>query len=424
MDQERLEQLQQALNIIGKQARKASQVLMHLDSATKNRALMAIATKIEEEEAIILSENQKDIERAKAKGLEPSLLDRLLLNSDRIKAMARGVREIIALPDPVGKILNTTARPNGLRIDKVSVPLGVIAIIYESRPNVTIDAAALCLKSGNVAILRGGSESELSSKAIVNAIHHGIESEGLTKDMVQYVPVPDREMVGLMLKLTDYIDIIVPRGGKGLCARVMKESRIPTILHLEGNCHTYIHKEADPSLAKAIVHNAKLRRTGICGATESILVDRAILTSTFIPVLNDLIDSGCEVRGDKEIQRLNVAVIPANETDWDAEYLDKIVSIRTVNDVSEAIDFINLHGSHHTDAIITKDSSVASAFLSKVDSAIVMHNTSTQFADGGEFGMGAEIGISTGRLHARGPVGVEQLTTYKYVVHGEGQLRP
>jgi glutamate-5-semialdehyde dehydrogenase len=359
-----------------------------------------------------------------ARGASKAILDRLELNAERIKAMAESLRQVAELPDPVGKILAQWTRPNGLKISRVSVPLGVIGIIYESRPNVTADAAGLALKSGNSAILRPGSDSFESSSAIMAALKIGLKGAGLPENALQLVPTKDRAAVGLMLKLHEYIDIIVPRGGKELIKRVMAESRIPVIQHLDGNCHSYVHEGADLQKAVKIVVNAKMRRCGICGATESLLVDEKI-AGKFIPLITgELSKMGCEIRGDAKSQSLDKRIIPATEEDWSTEYLDAIISVKTVKNLDEAITHINRYGSHHTDSIITEDNAAAREFLQKIDSAIVIHNASTQFADGGEFGMGAEIGISTGRLHARGPVGVEQLTTYKYQVEGSGQIRP
>jgi glutamate-5-semialdehyde dehydrogenase len=351
------------------------------------------------------------------------MLDRLKLKPETVEAMAKSLEEIAAFPDPVGRILTEWTRPNGLLIQRVSVPLGVIGIVYESRPNVTADAGALCLKSGNAVILRGGSDSLNSSEAIAECLHAGLKNAGLPPDAVQIVPTRDRQAVGEMLTMTEYIDIIVPRGGKSLTERILKESRIPTIQHLDGNCHTYIHRSADARMAREVLLNAKMRRTGVCGATESILIDRA--AAKLLPeLIETLISAGCEICGDKIAQKIDPRVLPATEADWATEYLDAKISVKTVEDVSEAVEHINLYGSHHTDAIIAEDPAAAEIFLNRVDSAIVLHNASTQFADGGEFGMGGEIGISTGRLHARGPVGIEQLTTYKYILHGSGQTRP
>jgi glutamate-5-semialdehyde dehydrogenase len=338
--------------------------------------------------------------------------------------MAAGLEKVATLPDPVHKILEEWTRPNGLVLQRLSIPLGVVGIIYEARPNVTSDAAALCLKAGNAAILRCGSESLHSSQAIVECLHTGLKKAGLPQDAIQLVPTRDRAAVGEMLSMVGLIDIIVPRGGKSLTRRVLDESRIPTIQHLDGNCHTYIHKKADVKMAKQVLLNAKMRRVGICGATESLLID-ADKAASILPKLADaLAEAKCEMRGDRKARAIDKRIKPAAEADWDTEYLAPIISIKIVQGVDEAIQHINQHGSHHTDAIITEDMNAARTFLRQVDSAIVMHNTSTQFADGGEFGFGAEIGISTGRLHARGPVGAEQLTTYKYVVYGDGQIRP
>lgn len=411
------------LGQIGKQARQAFTSMANTTTEQKNKALLEAAKLLRAGSAKILEANAKDMEAGKAKGLDAAMLDRLQLNPQRVEAIAKGMEEVAGLPDPVGKTLTEWERPNGLKISRVVVPLGVIGIIYESRPNVTADAGALCIKSGNAAILRGGSESVHSSKAIVDCLHAGLEAAGLPKEAVQLIPTQDREAVGIMLTMSQYIDIIVPRGGKGLCERVIKESRIPTIQHLDGNCHTYLHAKADAKKAEEIVYNAKLRRTGICGSTETLVVDAAIAQTILPKVLERLYQGGCEIRGDKAVQQLDKRVKPATDADWDTEYLDKIIAVKVLDSLEESIAFINRHSSHHTDAIITEDETAAAQFLKEVDSAIVMHNASTQFADGGEFGMGAEIGISTGRLHARGPVGVEQLTTYKYVVKGNGQVR-
>jgi glutamate-5-semialdehyde dehydrogenase len=359
------------------------------------------------------------------KGLTAALLDRLELTPARVEAMAKGVEDVARQNDPVGReMARWTPEHNGLDIARVCVPLGVIGIIYESRPNVTADAAAMCLKSGNAAILRGGSESFNSSRAIFDYMKQGVIAAGLPEGSIQMIPVTDRAAVGEMLKLSNYIDVIVPRGGKSLIQRITDESRIPLFKHLEGLCHTYIHASADPAKINDIVLNAKMRRVGVCGSTETVLIDRAII-STLLPALADaLAKAGCEMRGDDTACGIDARIKPATEADWSTEYLDAIVSIKTVDGVTEAIHHINHYGSHHTDAILAEDSAAAEAFLNGVDSGIVMVNASTQFADGGEFGMGAEIGISTGKLHARGPVGVEQLTSYKYVVRGTGQTRP
>ncbi len=409
---------------LGHKARAAYAVMAEATNAQKDIALAQAALSLRERKDHILAANARDLVYGKEKGLDAAMLDRLTLDDKRIEAMAAGLETIVTIPDPVNKVIDEWSRPNGLVLQRVSIPLGVIGIIYESRPNVTADAAALCIKSGNAAILRCGSECLHSSQAIVESLHTGLSAAGLPVDTIQLVPTRDRLAVGAMLTLTGLIDIIVPRGGKSLTSRIMQESRIPTILHLDGNNHTYIHEKADLDMAKAVLLNAKMRRVGVCGATETLLLDRSI-AQTFLPALADtLSQASCEMRGDKESCAIDPRIKPADESDWDTEYLAAIIAVKLVDGVEEAIAHINHHGSHHTDAIITADTATARTFLRRVDSAIVMHNTSTQFADGGEFGFGAEIGISTGRLHARGPVGAEQLTTYKYVIHGEGQTRP
>lgn len=416
-------EVHEQMQAIGRHARAAYGIIAEARNEQKDTALVQSALALREQTPAILTANARDVEYAKEKGLDAAQIDRLSLNQARIESMAAGLETIATMPDPVNKVLDEWSRPNGLKLQRVSIPLGVIGIIYESRPNVTADAAGLCIKSGNAVILRGGSESFHSSQAIVECIHHGLKAAALPQAAVQMVPTPDRIAVGEMLNMVGLIDVVVPRGGKSLTKRVMEESRIPTLLHLEGNCHTYIHKDADPDMAREVLLNAKMRRVGICGATESLLIDEAIAPA-LLPMLSNALDkAGCEMRGDKQACALDRRIKPAEEEDWDTEYLAPIISIKTVRSVEDAIHHINLHGSHHTDAIITRDISTARTFLRRVDSAIVMHNTSTQFADGGEFGFGAEIGISTGRLHARGPVGAEQLTTYKYVVHGTGQTR-
>jgi glutamate-5-semialdehyde dehydrogenase len=352
------------------------------------------------------------------------MLDRLELDEGRVEAMAEGLEAIAAFPDPVGRVLAEWDRPNGLRIARVSAPLGVIGIIYESRPNVTADAGGLCLKAGNAAILRGGSESFQSSGAILDCLQQGLGAAGLPESAVQRVPTTDRAAVGLLLTMNDYVDVIVPRGGRGLIERVFAESRIPVLAHLEGICHTYVDRSADPDMAREIVVNAKMRRTGICGATETLLVDRPVLRSHLPAILDALIEAGCAVRGDPETRAIDERITPASDEDWVTEYLAPVISVKVLDGVDEAIGHINRYGSHHTEAIVAEDAAMAERFLARVDSGIVMHNASTQFADGGEFGMGAEIGISTGKLHARGPVGAEQLTSIKYVVRGQGQVRP
>ena len=389
----------------------------------KDEALMAAAETMRKNQAAILHANKADMKEAQDRELTKAMLDRLLLTEDRIEAMAKGLEDIARLTDPVGDVMTEWDRPNGLRIARIRVPLGVIGIIYESRPNVTADAGALCLKSGNVAILRGGSESFHSSRAIHNCLLTGLRTSGLPDGAIQILATQDRAAVGMMLTMPQYIDIIVPRGGKGLIERVQNESRIPVIAHLDGNCHVYVDGAADLAMAREINLNAKLRRTGICGASETLLVDRRCMDSHLKPLVMDLLEGGCEVRGDDATQKVDDRVVPAREADWDTEYLDSIIAVSVVDGVAAAIDDIEVHGSHHTDCIVTDDADAASRFLNEIDSAIVLHNASTQFADGGEFGMGAEIGISTNRLHARGPVGVEQLTSFKYVIRGQGQIR-
>ena len=417
------EAIQEAMRTIGVKAREAYGVLAEAETEQKNKALKAAAEAMIGRQLELLEANARDMEYGKSKGLSGAMLDRLMLDRKRIEAMAAGLRAIAEFPDPVGKTLAEWTRPSGLKIARVSVPLGVIGIIYESRPNVTADAGGLSLKAGNAAILRGGSESFHSSQAIVDCLHEGLKASRLPETAIQLVPTRDRKAVGEMLKMVGMIDIIVPRGGLSLTKRVAEESRIPTILHLDGNCHTYIHAKADAKMAVSVTVNAKLRRPGICGATESVLVDEAVIGSIWPQVATALLEAGCEIRGDEKARAADVRIKEASEEDWGTEYLDKIVSVKTVAGLDEAIAHINRHGSHHTDAILTENKGAAERFLKSIDSAIVLHNASTQFADGGEFGMGAEIGISTGRLHARGPVGCEQLTTYKYVVRGEGTVR-
>ncbi len=404
--------------------RAASRVLAGLDAAARSRGLLAAAAALRAAAPAILAANAQDMEAGRARGLSAALLDRLRLDEARLEGIAQGVEAVAALADPVNSVAACWERPNGLKISRLRVPLGVIGIIYESRPNVTVDAGALCLRSGNAAILRGGSDSLASSLALHRAFVAGLAAAGLPAEAVQLVPVADRAVVGAMLAAQGLIDVIVPRGGKSLVARVQAEARVPVIAHLDGNCHTYVDGAADLAMALAIVRNAKLRRTGVCGATETVLVDRACAASHLTPLVAMLLDAGCAVRGDAAAQAADPRVVPASAADWDTEYLDAIVAVGVVDGVEGAIAHIERHGSHHTDAIVTDDGAAAQRFLAAVDSAIVMHNASTQFADGGEFGMGAEIGISTGRLHARGPVGAEQLTTMKYVVSGSGQIRP
>jgi glutamate-5-semialdehyde dehydrogenase len=410
---------------MGRMAREAARELALASTEQKNAALEAMAARLEAGMAAILDANKNDIDAARGKGRDDAFIDRLALNEARVAGMAKGLCDIAALSDPVGAVIASWKRPNGLEISRVRVPLGVIGIIYESRPNVTADAGGLCLKSGNAVILRSGSESFLSSLVICNALTEGLTEVGLPQAAIQLVPTVQREAVGFMLAgLGGAIDVIVPRGGKSLVARVQEEARVPVFAHLEGVCHVYVHAPADLDMAKAIVLNAKMRRTGICGAAETLLVDRAAAPTHLKPLVEILIDAGCEVRGDEDTQKVDVRVKPASEDDWSTEYLDAIVAVKVVDGLDEATDHIARYGSQHTEAIITDDKAAAECFLERVDSAIVLHNASTQFADGGEFGMGAEIGIATGRLHARGPVGLEQLTTFKYVVHGSGQTRP
>ena len=412
------------MDALGRRAWEAAGELAHASSETKNAALHAAAAALRAGLDNLLEANARDLENARAKGLSGPMLDRLALDEKRIASMASGLEAIAALPDPVGAELARWTVPSGLDIARVSVPLGVIGIIYESRPNVTADAGALCLKSGNAVILRGGSESFHSSHAIVACLHEGLDQAGLPRDAIQLVPTTDRAAVGAMLTMTRWIDIIVPRGGQSLVARVQEESRVPVIAHLMGLCHVFVDHGADPEMARDLVVNAKLRRTSICGAAETLLLDRRLDAGVQAAVVTALLDSGCEVRGDKNVQALDHRVIPAADNDWDTEHLDAVISARVVEDVDDALAHIRRHGSEHTDCIVTEDAETAEYFLARTPSAIAMWNASTQFADGGEFGMGAEIGISTNRLHARGPVGVEQLTTMKYVVRGTGQTRP
>src|SRR5438270_6177192 len=416
--------LAQTMAEIGRRARDAASRLALAPAAAKTAALIAAAAAIRSRANEILSANAEDLAAAKEAGIGSALLDRLALDPKRLEAVARGLEDIAAQPDPVGRTLAEWTRPNGLRITRVSVPLGVIGIIYESRPNVTADAGGIALKSGNAAILRGGSESFHSSRALVAALQHGLRAADLPEHAVKLVPTRDRDAVGMMLKMSGVIDVIVPRGGASLIERVQRESRIPVIAHLEGLCHTYVDGEADPEKARRIVLNAKMRRVSICGATETLLIDRKVAKTALPPILADLRAAGCELRGDPAVLAIDPAAVPATEQDWFTEYLDTILAVRMVDGVGEAIHHINHYGSHHTDAIVTEDAAAAERFLREVDSAIVLVNASTQFADGGEFGMGAEIGISTQRLPPRGPVGAAELTTYKYLVRGNGQVRP
>lgn len=417
--------LRQQMMTLGAAAREAAKQLTRVDSGAKTRALKAAAAAMRKRAPEIIEANSRDMEAGRRKGLTAALLDRLALDEERIEATARGVESIAEFDDPVGGVIAEWERPNGLRIQRVRVPLGVIGIIYESRPNVTADAGALCLKSGNAVILRGGTEAAHSNAAIHACLVEGLEAAGLPAAAIQRVPTQDREAVGILLReLGEYLDFIVPRGGKGLIARVQQDARVPVMGHLEGICHTYVHESADPEKARKVVVNAKMRRTGICGATETLLVDRSAPAGTLGALVDDLIAAGCEVRGDTAAQRADSRVRAAADSDWGKEYLDAIIALRVVDDVDEAMAHVRRYGSGHTEAIIAEDAGVAERFLNELDSSILLHNASTQFADGGEFGMGAEIGIATGRIHARGPVGAEQLTSYKYVVRGDGQTRP
>ncbi|MBI1207843.1 MAG: glutamate-5-semialdehyde dehydrogenase [Azospirillum sp.] len=409
---------------LGRQARVAAAVLANTSAEAKNQALIAAAAALRAAGAAILAANRQDVEAAAARGVAVPLIERLRLDEARVEAMARGLEDVAALPDPIGTVLAEWCRPNGLRIQRVRVPIGVIGIIYESRPNVTADAGGLCLKSGNAAILRGGSESFHSSRAIAAALAQGLRAAGLPETAIQLVPTTDRAAVGVMLTMAEDIDVIIPRGGKSLTSRVAAESRVPVIKHLDGICHVYVDGAADLARARAVTLNAKMRRTSICGAAETLLVDARVAASHLPWLVRDLLEAGCEVRGDAAVQAVDTRVKAAAAADWDTEYLDAIISVRLVDGVDGAIAHIEAHGSHHTDSIVTEDTATAERFLDRVDSGIVLWNASTQFADGGEFGMGAEIGISTGKLHARGPVGAEQLTSTKYKVRGTGQVRP
>ena len=419
-----IENINDVMNKIGGLAKIAAKRFAQTSEQQKNLAIQLISESLLKNSNVILEANKRDIDNAKKKNIATSMLDRLLLNKERIYSMAKSLDEIIKIKDPINLILEDWERPNGLRIQRISVPLGVIGIIYESRPNVTADAAALCIKSGNSVILRGGSESFESNKVIHAYLSQALIDADLDPNIVQFVPTKDRDAVGYMLaSMHQYLDVIVPRGGKSLVKRVQDEARIPVIGHLEGICHVYVHKSAQLNISKKEILNSKMRRTGICGAAETILIDREVAPIFLKKLIDNLIDAGCEVRGDEEVRSYSNTVIPSNDADWSTEYLDAIISCKIVKDVNEAIEHIENFGSGHTDSIIAEDSLAVTTFIKNVDSAIVMHNTSTQFADGGEFGMGAEIGIATGRIHARGPVGAMQLTSYKYVVHGQGQIR-
>jgi glutamate-5-semialdehyde dehydrogenase len=403
-------------------ARSAARCLAGANDATKAAALLAAAAALRASVADILEANAQDVAAAVAAGISPAMLDRLKLDEGRIAVMASAVEQVATLEDPVGQIIDSRSRPNGLVMERVRVPVGVLGIIYESRPNVTADAAALGLRSGNAVILRGGSEAVHSNRAIHAAMVQGVTHAGLPADAVQLVPTQDRAVVGAMLRAQGAIDMIIPRGGKSLVARVQDEARVPVLAHLDGICHSYVHKDANPEMAQALVVNAKMRRTGICGATETLLIDQDYPAPAAL--ISALLDAGCEVRADDMLMELDARTVSADADDWDTEYLDSVISACVVSGLDDAMAHIACHGSHHTDAIITQDAAAAARFLAEVDSAIVMHNASTQFADGGEFGLGAEIGIATGRLHARGPVALEGLTTYKWIVRGQGQTRP
>jgi glutamate-5-semialdehyde dehydrogenase len=403
-------------------ARTAARHMAGVDDAVKAAALIGAAQALRDRMPDILAANAQDVDAAVAAGISPAMLDRLKLDAARVAAIASAVEQVATLDDPVGKIIDRSERPNGLLMERVRVPVGVLGIIYESRPNVTADAAALGLRSGNAVILRGGSEAVHSNRAIHAAMVQGVTQAGLPAEAIQLVPTQDRALVGDMLRAQGQIDMIIPRGGKSLVARVQDEARVPVLAHLDGICHSYVHKDADPDMAQAIVVNAKMRRTGVCGATETVLIDQDYPAPAAL--ITALLDAGCEVRADDVLMELDARTVSADAQDWDTEYLDTVISACVVSGIDEAMAHIARHGSHHTDAIITQNASAAARFLAEVDSAIVMHNASTQFADGGEFGLGAEIGIATGRLHARGPVALEGLTTYKWVVRGQGQTRP
>ncbi|NTS32510.1 glutamate-5-semialdehyde dehydrogenase [Phyllobacterium sp. BT25] len=410
---------------IGRKARVAAQPLAIASPDKKTAALNAMARAIERRQAEILAANREDVANGVTAGMSTAMLDRLTLDEKRIACIAESIRTIAALPDPIGTVIAEWDRPNGLHIERVRTPLGVIGVIYESRPNVTADAGALCLKSGNAVILRGGSDSAHSSRAIHAALIEGLEAAGLPRDAIQLVPTTDRAAVGEMLTgLDGNLDVIIPRGGKSLVARVQSEARVPVFAHLEGLCHLYIDGSADLAMARKIAVNAKMRRTGICGAAETLLIDRAIAPADFAALLGDLSAAGCEVRAEADVVSVYPAATPAREEDWTTEYLDAIISVRLVDGIGGALDHINRYSSHHTEAVVAEDPKVVERFFNEIDSAILLHNASTQFADGGEFGMGAEIGIATGKMHARGPVGVEQLTSFKYRVRGNGQTRP
>jgi len=414
--------VEQLISTMTAKARVAGRLLARASDGAKSDALRRAGEALLNHSESILAANALDMASGKTAGLSPAMLDRLKLDEDRIVGIAAAVKQVAVLADPVGEVIDTRTQPNGLVMERIRVPVGVLGIIYESRPNVTADAAALGLRSGNAVILRGGSEAVNSNRAIHAAMIEGITAAGLPADAVQLVPTQDRSAVGAMLRAQGQIDMIIPRGGKSLVARVQDEARVPVLAHLDGINHTYVHANADPAMARAIIVNAKMRRTGICGATETLLIDQDYAAAA--ELVSALIDAGCEVRADEMLMELDARTVPADDVDWDTEYLDSVISARVVSGPDEAIEHIARHGSHHTDAIVTNDTQVADRFLAEVDSAIVMHNASTQYADGGEFGLGAEIGIATGRLHARGPVALEGLTTYKWLVRGQGQVRP
>ncbi len=409
------------INQLGYQAQAAAKVLSMATSEQKNLALTCAAQFLEDRAEELLAANQKDVQGIAKRKISDAFIDRLTLTSEGIRAISKVMREIAAMPDPVGRVLMETTRPNNLHIRRVATPIGVIGMIYESRPNVGADASALCLKSGNAVILRGGSESLNSTRVIVSCMVDGLHEAGLPEACVQFIDTPDRSAVKHLLHCAEYVDLVIPRGGRGLVELVRDEARVPTLLHLDGNCHSYVHSAAEIDEAVAVVCNAKMRRPGICGATESIVVDREIAKDFLPRLLDGLV--GCEVRGDADAVACDSRIVPATASDWDTEYLNAIVSVKTVSGLEEAIEFVDAHSSGHTDAILTADQDAARKFMSSINSAVVMHNTSTQFSDGGEFGMGAEIGIATGKIHARGPVGLEQLTIFKYEVHGNGQIR-
>ncbi len=414
--------LQSQMNDIASRSRAAARVMASASDSIKRKALLSAASCLRQQTLGILSANADDMAAAESQGLTVAMLDRLFLDAARIAAVADAVEQVAELADPVGEIIDRRERPNGLIMERIRVPIGVLGIIYESRPNVTADAAALALRSGNAVILRGGSEAVDSNRAIHAAMIEGITAANLPADAVQFLPTQDRAAVGMMLSAQGAVDMIIPRGGKSLVARVQNEARVPVLAHLDGICHTYVHSAADPAMAKSIILNAKMRRTGICGAMETLLIDQDYCAPG--ELISALIDAGCEVRSDDGLMELDARTVSASDDDWDTEYLDSIVSVRLVSDLDDAIDHIARHSSNHTDVIVTNNTAAAERFLAEVDSAIVMHNSSSQFADGGEFGLGAEIGIATGRLHARGPVALEGLTTYKWLVRGTGQVRP